>query len=257
MGSANRDVSMSGNGKLAVLFALLVGVVVAQQPRCGPCDKSLCPLKEECPGAEAMDACNCCAVCQRSLGQRCDGPGSQGFGPCGQYMACRKRTDLLFHGPPEFSCQCQKPGLVCGTDGQSYDTVCHLVAQQNRNLTVAHEGPCPSAPVIKTGPMSSRRESGSVLILDCEAKGVPVPEIFWQLVRPSGESQLLPNDDTSVAVQSRGGPEPYMVTGWVQVMRVTHESTGTYVCNARNSRGTARASAAITMADARRRPNGF
>jgi len=254
---------MGGYTKLAVLFlaAVVVGVV-AQTPKCGACDRSSCPPVEECPGAEAMDACNCCVMCQRALGQRCDGGEALEYGPCGDYLACRPRKDLTHQaGSPEYSCQCQKAGVVCGTDGATYTTLCHLVAEGSSNLTIQHDGPCPSAPVIRTGPMSSRRQPGSILILDCEALGVPVPEIFWELLKPNGESELLPNDDSSVAVQSRGGPEPFMVTGWVQVMRVTREAQGTYICNARNSRGTARATASITLANTQprthRRRNGL
>lgn len=37
-----------------------------------------------------------------------------------------------------------------------------------------------------------------------------------------------------------------MVTGWVQIMKVTRDTIGTYVCNARNSQGADKATAAIT-----------
>ena len=49
-----------------------------------------------------------------------------------------------------------------------------------------------------------------------------------------------------MAVQVRGGPEQHMVTGWVQIMRVTKDNIGTYVCRAENEVGDAMATAKIT-----------
>jgi len=238
----------AGAGAMKYVFLLFVavyGVGVAAQQQCAECDRSQCPSLPPCPGAEAMDECGCCVVCRRSLGQRCDGPG-QGvqFGPCGQYLSCEERSDVV--GGGEWWCQCRERGEVCGSDGRSYPSLCGLLEIGGSNLTVAHQGPCPSKPVIKSAPSSSTRRLGGILVLDCEAAGVPVPEIYWELYRPDGKSMLLPNDDPSCAVQTRGGPEPFMVTGWVQIMKMTRESVGTYVCNAKNRLGVTKAMAKIS-----------
>ncbi|KAA0202828.1 hypothetical protein HAZT_HAZT006555 [Hyalella azteca] len=101
-------------------------------------------------------------------------------------------------------------------------------------------------PVIKTPPQSSKRQLGGILVLDCEAMGYPVPSISWELYKPDGNTIKLPNDDSGIAVQIRGGPEHHMVTGWVQIMKVTKDNVGTYVCNAENSLGAAKATADIS-----------
>jgi len=231
--------------KYAVLLCVAFAVGVASQQQCSECDRSQCPRLPPCPGAEAMDECGCCAVCRRSLGQRCDGPGTGvEFGPCGDYLSCEARRDVV--GGSEHWCQCRERGDVCGSDSQTYASVCALLEAGGANLTVAHQGPCPSIPVIRSAPSSSTRRLGGILVLDCEAAGVPVPEIFWELYRPDGKTVLLPNDDSSCAVQTRGGPEPFMVTGWVQIMKMTKDSVGTYVCNAKNRLGVAKAMAKIS-----------
>lgn len=42
-----------------------------------------------------LDACGCCQVCARSLGQHCDlTPDTTDFGKCGEFLQCRQRTDI-------------------------------------------------------------------------------------------------------------------------------------------------------------------
>lgn len=55
----------------------------------------------------------------------------------------------------------------------------------------------------------------------------------------------FPGDDLYVAVQVRGGPEPFMVTSWVQIVDLRPTDTGIYTCVATNSEGEARASAKV------------
>nr|CAD7442309.1 unnamed protein product [Timema bartmani] len=52
-------------------------------------------------------------------------------------------------------------------------------------------------------------------------------------------------DDLYMAVQVRGGPEPYMATSWVQIVSLRHKDTGTYTCVATNTEGVVRASAQV------------
>ncbi|KAF2359210.1 Insulin-like growth factor-binding protein IGFBP [Trinorchestia longiramus] len=235
---------------VAVVAVTLLQGVSAQQPDipCAECDKSKCPPKEECPEAEALDSCGCCVVCRRSLGQRCDLYPADGvkYGPCGDYLQCMPRQDILFG--KEATCQCVQQKQVCGSDNVTYSSICHLLQEARilPNLTVQKQSPCLTKPVIKTPPQSSKRQLGGILVLDCEAVGYPVPSITWELYKPDGLSIKLPNDDSSIAVQIRGGPEQHMVTGWVQIMKVTPDNVGTYVCNAENSQGATKATAVIT-----------
>lgn len=56
---------------------------------------------------------------------------------------------------------------------------------------------------------------------------------------------ITPGDDLYVAVQVRGGPEPFMVTSWVQIVDLRPTDIGIYTCVATNSEGEARASAKV------------
>ena len=56
---------------------------------------------------------------------------------------------------------------------------------------------------------------------------------------------ITPGDDLYMAVQVRGGPEPFMVTSWVQIVDLRPSDTGIYTCIASNSEGEARASAKV------------
>ena len=47
----------------------------------------------------------------------------------------------------------------------------------------------------------------------------------------------ISDDDQSVSVQMRGGPEPLMVTGWVQIMSLDPSYIGVYHCIAGNALG--------------------
>ncbi|XP_069959482.1 kazal-type serine protease inhibitor domain-containing protein 1 isoform X3 [Cherax quadricarinatus] len=188
----------------AVSAALLVAVAASQSiVTCGECDRSKCAVTASCPGGVVLDTCGCCEVCARGLGQLCenttteDTPTTTHYGVCGQYLVCRTRTDT--GGTGEATCECEDSGAVCGSDGVTYTTLCHLLMEtaERPDLSVAVRGPC------KTG------------------------------------------DDSSFAVQVRGGPEPYMITGWVQIMRVTNENLGIYNCVATNSEGEARASVSL------------
>ena len=44
-------------------------------------------------------------------------------------------------------------------------------------------------------------------------------------------------DDQYVAIQMRGGPEPLMVTGWMQIMSLDPSYIGNYHCIATNFMG--------------------
>ena len=123
------------------------------------------------------------------------------------------------------------------------------------------------APVIMSSPENSYGPLGANLTLDCEARGYPAPTITWQFVSTEGKTISLPSrsmwwatnhdliqlnsgnkvfistffsfagDDQHVAIQMRGGPEPLMVTGWMQIMSLDPSYIGTYHCIATNALG--------------------
>ncbi|KAK3867095.1 hypothetical protein Pcinc_027409 [Petrolisthes cinctipes] len=238
---------------LAIIAALLLVLVAGQEqgPECGVCDRSTCGDVTDCTGGVLLDECKCCKVCARNLGQRCDlTPATTNFGKCGEFLQCRPRTDI--GDGVEATCVCEEEGPVCGSDGATYESLCLLLkaatdTDRSSELFVEMRGPCMATPVIKSSPVDMVRPLGSILVLDCEAMGFPVPEISWELSKLDGSSFKLPSDDSSFAVQVRGGPEPYMVTGWVQIMRITEESLGIYTCVATNSEGQAKASATVSL----------
>ena len=116
-----------------------------------------------------------------------------------------------------------------------------------------------------SSPENSYGPLGANLTLDCEARGYPAPTITWQFVSTEGKTISLPSrsmlwatnhdliqlnsgnnfhfniffagDDQHVAIQMRGGPEPLMVTGWMQIMSLDPSYIGTYHCIATNALG--------------------
>ncbi len=54
-----------------------------------------------------------------------------------------------------------------------------------------------------------------------------------------------PDDDQSVSIQMRGGPEPLMVTGWAQIMALDPNYIGIYHCIATNTEGQVYAMASV------------
>ena len=112
--------------------------------------------------------------------------------------------------------------------------------------------------MIISPPSDSYGPLGANLTLDCEARGYPAPEISWKFVSAKGETVSLPSrlskrliqkfmlslttcllldDDQSVSIQMRGGPEPLMVTGWAQIMSLDPDYIGIYHCIATNTEG--------------------
>lgn len=247
-----------GKGRLVLIpligaFIPLLGALVDAQeaPVCGTCDRSECPEVGKCVGGTVPDICGCCMVCARGLGQRCDGEEAETkeYGTCGEYLSCSPRTDI--GELDEGTCTCEEKGAVCGSDGVTYDTLCHLLEKtaDDDTLTVVAREPCKSVPVIKSRPKDAIRPLGSIMVLDCEAVGFPVPELFWELNMADGSSFRLPSDNPGFAIQIRGGPEKHMVTAWAQIMNINVRTVGTYTCVAKNSEGEDRAAAKISLRD--------
>jgi len=236
---------------------------------CPTCNQSTCPPpKSECFAGMVKDQCNCCFICGNIEGERCYNetlrdylPSThQRFGFCGEDLECRLRSDMERSDHPEALCYCIKTEPLCGSDGVTYENECQLNEARYRKrdteerLTTASRGPCPSAPRIVSPPEAMRNKSGSFIAFACEVMGWPVPSIEWRVQRDQGNTGPdplpLPSDDSHIAVQTRGGPSNYEITGWLQVLAITSSDQGTYYCVAHNSQGEAQASARLVVTDA-------
>nr|AYU97985.1 IGFBP-related protein 1 [Trichorhina tomentosa] len=214
------------------------------EEECKKCDRLECPLVTFCPSGVTQDECGCCDVCLQRLGEKCDyAPEGEVAkfvnGQCGEFLSCSKDS----------ICECAEEGQVCGSDDVSYNSLCELMEEtaNDNELTVVDREPCRKGPVIKSPPKDASRPVESILVLDCEAVGFPVPTLTWELYRPDGSTIQLPSDDSLVAVQVRGGPEKHMVSGWVQIMKILPENIGIYTCIATNAQGIAKASAKVSI----------
>jgi hypothetical protein len=76
-----------------------------------------------------------------------------------------------------------------------------------------------------------------------------VPVIEWRVQRDDRADNTLPSDDPHIAVQSRGGPSNYEVTGWLQLLDITIADQGSYSCIAKNSEGEVKATAKLVITD--------
>nr|AYU97989.1 IGFBP-related protein 1 [Trichoniscus pusillus] len=233
------------NKYLSSIFILLFICNQIFGDECEKCDRSECPLITFCATGVTQDNCGCCDICSQRLGQKCDYVPEGTLvekpiiGDCGEFLSCSE----------EGVCECTEEGQVCGSDDVTYNSLCELMEAtvQKHELTVFDRAPCRKGPVIKSPPKDTSRPAGSILALDCEAVGYPVPTITWELYRPDGSTIQLPSDDSLVAVQVRGGPEKHMVSGWVQIMEVLPENIGLYTCIASNEKGVVKASANVSI----------
>jgi hypothetical protein len=250
------------------LLLALIPLVIGQQEECSSvCDLNKCQPPEECLAGIIKDRCNCCSVCGQREGERCFNEtlkrklsrNYKNYGDCGENLECRLRTDMEPTDPPEAVCYCIKDEPICGTDGITYENECQLTESRYKKrdgLVAASRGPCKSVPRIVSPPEDIRNKTGSYVAFSCEVKGWPVPTIEWRVQRDE-KANPLPSDDPHIAVQSRGGPSNYEVTGWLQLLDITVADQGSYSCIARNSEGEIKATAKLVVTDARQRSQGI
>lgn len=50
-----------------------------------------------------------------------------------------------------------------------------------------------------------------------------------------------------IALQVRGGPEPYMISSWIQILRVRSTDAGIYSCTVVSKKGIVRAEATVQV----------
>ncbi|KAM4675800.1 kazal-type serine protease inhibitor domain-containing protein 1-like [Discoglossus pictus] len=218
---------------------------------CGKCDLDLCSKALNCPAGMVMDDCGCCPECGNVEGQICDLDNNNNFyGKCGENLECRLDVDDNKFGEiPEPQCICKNTESICGSDGKTYDNLCQFNEIQTRrqdNLTLQNRGPCETAPVISLPPKDAQNYTGNDIIFGCEVSAYPMPHLEW---KKKGGSMYLPGDDSHISVQTRGGPQKYGVTGWLQIQGIKKSDEGVYICQTKNKYGTTHASANLKVVD--------
>lgn len=223
---------------------------------CGECDSTLCDFPKNCPAGIVKDECNCCMVCGKQEFELCaheDVPSEVFLGHCGENLECRVRDDQEEGEEPEALCMCNIEGMLCGSNGVTYDNMCQLLAANSMleegatAIDIQTKGPCPTAPSIMNPPENVKDESGNNIAIVCEARGFPIPAIEWTWTRVDGKTEYLPSDDTRISANMRGGPEKMQVTGWLQIMDVQKDHEGDYTCIAQNKLGMAEATSRLNV----------
>ncbi|KAG9344117.1 hypothetical protein JZ751_012599, partial [Albula glossodonta] len=222
---------------------------------CGECHPDECVTELRCPVGLVKDPCGCCWECGGEEGQPCDlDPSRSFYGHCGDGLLCQiLDQDLLAGEVPEPQCVCAQQGAICGSDDHTYENPCQLRAAQYRQreegkltVTAAHHGPCKAKPIIAMPPRDIISVEGNDIIFSCEVSAYPMAMIEW---RKEGNSIFLPADDSHMAVQARGGPRRFELTGWLQIENVRLADEGVYTCAARNGFGEVLASARLQVVE--------
>jgi len=245
---------MTSSSALALAILVVVATTMVDAVPCEPCKPENCASPSLCVAGYSTDRCGCCQICARTEDQLCDlSPGGGKYGICGENLECKSRKEDGGDAD-EYVCKCRETKMVCSNEGKTFPTICALNEESisrgvpdkyNPELTMDHWGPCKEEPVITSPPSDSYGPLGANLTLDCEARGFPAPTITWQFLSTEGKTISLPSDDQSVSIQMRGGPEPLMVTGWMQIMSLDPIYIGDYHCIATNSQGQAFSRASV------------
>ncbi|XP_075738837.1 agrin isoform X4 [Rhipicephalus microplus] len=155
-------------------------IVVAHQGSCDPCRGVQCPASQVCQLDEQRNPiCRCNGACPGDLRPVCGSDGrtypnecllrveacrsrrplrlvyagacSQGLNPCGD-LQCQFECSIDRFG--KASCTCPPPceqvlRPVCGSDGKTYDSACHLRREAclagDAELRISYAGPCDAA----------------------------------------------------------------------------------------------------------------
>ncbi|XP_076859369.1 kazal-type serine peptidase inhibitor domain 3 [Brachyhypopomus gauderio] len=212
---------------------------------CEECAPELCPITQGCRAGLVRDNCGCCFECGNLEGQSCDmGDRSVYYGLCGEDMECKLESSSTVDGEiHEPQCVCLSQKTLCGSNGQTYLNLCKFkeAAFSSPGLNVS-DGPCKTVPVIKVPPRDLVNVTGSSAMFLCEVFAFPMALVEW---RKDGVEPVLPGDDPHISVQSRGGPQKFELSSWLQIEETTRADSGTYRCVARNELGEVSATAVL------------
>ncbi|XP_005097687.1 insulin-like growth factor-binding protein-related protein 1 [Aplysia californica] len=231
-----------------LLVALSVALVVVYADKCEE-QCAQCPVLErsDClAGVDKDPDCQCCDVCSRFEGQKCDMKDEKPkHGSCGDGLECKKARGGNI-------CQCMWEEIICGTNGVTYSNLCQLMATAVREskqdeLEVKSVGPCEPGAKIITKPEYIKNTTNNNIVLSCEAIGFPVPTISWNVTRANSKTFTLPGDDSHIVTAMRGGPAKYQVTSWMQIEGLMKRHEGDYTCIAVNEHGVESAKARIKV----------
>ncbi|XP_038070680.1 insulin-like growth factor-binding protein-related protein 1 [Patiria miniata] len=233
------------------------------------CEGVICePVTEDkCPHGlvdDTRNPCRCCQRCGNGEYEFCDSEDisvkelaekKHNFGLCGKGLTCRANYGVPVGAKPEMICYCRDEGMVCGSDGVTYETECRMQKisfETSRNIETKKTGMCKGAPTVVTPPNDVTNSTVGNVYLQCEVMGNPVPRVEWRKIGPDGPGDFLPSGDSGserVTIQTRGGPEEYEVTGWLQVMRLEVEDGGEYECVGVNKFGQDSGRASIVVVE--------
>ncbi|RUS80282.1 hypothetical protein EGW08_011966 [Elysia chlorotica] len=134
--------------------------------QCGACDESRCPVLSYCEGRAIKDSCNCCTVCSSPKYQPHVSLGGGELGlaqpplsaehtpkhecgkvECPRFQVCVANMQglPLCKCPSEFLCRSNRKRAICGTDGITYESKCHMrIASCKQGMMVRkkHRGVC-------------------------------------------------------------------------------------------------------------------
>ncbi|KAJ8684139.1 hypothetical protein QAD02_019931 [Eretmocerus hayati] len=233
---------------------------------CYVCADYRCPPNpQECLLGTVPDTCGCCSqgTCARLDGESCWNasipqlpPMRRNEGLCARNYVCTLRNDLEPEDVPEATCVCMEQTPACGSNNRTYPSPCALHEEVARRggseqsgLRLLHLGPCPSRPIIYSALENVEGVQGQSVALSCEAKGFPLPEIFWEFHSANGGKILrLPNEELEDGdVDSSGGSDALIRTSWLQIYHLEKHHVGTYFCIATNSMGGASTASNISI----------
>ncbi|KAH9371246.1 hypothetical protein HPB48_014610 [Haemaphysalis longicornis] len=230
---------------VAVLALCHLEWAVGGSSSCGPCELDRCETPSgQCLAGMVRDSCGCCMVCGQREGQRCYHPsvkGSREDGPCGEDLECRPEARPGPRRPR------RGPVRLHEARARVWLGRRHSVPGHEFGSWVSEKEVFEAAPRVVTAPENTRNRTGGRAAMTCEVTGFPVPTVEWRVDRGDGPLKALPTDNSRISVQSRGGPDSFEVTSWLQLLDLRPEDTATYWCIGSNENGEVSAAAKLNV----------